>query len=57
MDFSYSEKVENLRARVSAFMDQHIIPRVREYNEEVHAGRYPVYFMKDLRALAKEEET
>ena len=55
MDFAYSEKVENLRARVSAFMEQHIIPRVREYNEEVHAGRYPVYFMKDLRALAKEE--
>ncbi len=55
MDFGYSTKVEDLRARVRNFMDQHILPRVRQYNEEVHAGIFPVSFMEDLKALAKSE--
>lgn len=55
MDFGYSEKVESLRTRVQDFMDQHIVPRVRQYNDEVRAGTYPVTFMEDLKALAKEE--
>lgn len=55
MDFGYSAKVEDLRTRVGNFMDQHILPRVRQYNEEVHAGIFPVSFMEDLKALAKSE--
>jgi acyl-CoA dehydrogenase len=55
MDFAYSPRTEEMRTRVQHFMDEHIVPRIRKYNEEVHAGNYPVPFMKDLRALAKSE--
>ena len=55
MDFSYSEKTEQLRAQLRNFMDDHIVPRIRPWSEEVHAGIYPVSFMEDLKALAKEE--
>ena len=55
MDFGYTDKVEDLRNRVKNFMDRHILPRVRQYNDEVHAGIFPVSFMEDLKALAKSE--
>ena len=34
MDFAYSEKVQKLQARVSAFMEQHVYP-----NEETFSAR------------------
>ncbi|MDR2189013.1 MAG: acyl-CoA dehydrogenase family protein [Azonexus sp.] len=55
MDFGYTPKVEELRHRVQAFMDDHIVPRIRQYGEEVAAGHFPVSFMADLKALAKSE--
>ncbi|QRX84288.1 acyl-CoA dehydrogenase family protein [Glaciimonas sp. PAMC28666] len=55
MDFGYTAKVEDLRTRVRHFMDQHILPRVRQYNEEVHAGIFPVSFMEELKAQAQSE--
>lgn len=55
MDFGYSPKVEELRTRVRYFMDDHVVPHIRQYNEEVHAGKFPVSFMEDLKALAKSE--
>ncbi len=55
MDFEYSEKVQDLRMQVRRFMDDHIVPRIRQYNEESHAGVYPISFMEDLKALAREE--
>ncbi len=55
MDFGYTAKVEDLRTRVRNFMDQHIVPRVHQHNEEVRAGIFPVSFMEDLKALAKAE--
>jgi len=55
MDFGYTPKVEELRERVRAFMDAHIVPRIRQWNEEVHAGQYPVSFMADLKERAKAE--
>jgi len=55
MDFSYSPRTQEMLARVQHFMDEHIIPRIRQYNDEVHAGNYPVSFMADLRALARSE--
>ena len=55
MDFAYSEKVEQLRSRLWAFMEQHIVPRIAAYKEDVHAGIFPVSFMEDLKALAKAE--
>jgi acyl-CoA dehydrogenase len=55
MDFTYSEKTQQLQARLTQFMDAHIVPRIRSWNEEVHAGIYPVSFMNDLKALALDE--
>ena len=55
MDFAYTPKVEELRLRVRAFLDEHIVPRCRQWKAEVHAGHYPVSFMEDLKALAKSE--
>ncbi|MCC7058718.1 MAG: acyl-CoA dehydrogenase family protein, partial [Burkholderiaceae bacterium] len=55
MDFGYSPRVEELRQRVRRFLDDHIVPRIRQWRDEVHAGQYPVSFMADLKALAKSE--
>ncbi len=55
MDFSYSENTELMRARVSAFIEDHIMPRLPEWRAELDAGTFPVSFMPDLKALAKEE--
>lgn len=55
MDFGYTTKVEDLRQRVRHFMDLHILPRVGQYNDEVHAGIFPVTFMEELKARAKSE--
>ena len=55
MDFSYSDKTEQLRTRVDNFMQDHIIPRIGQWRDEVQAGQYPVSFMEDLKALAKSE--
>ena len=55
MDFSYSERTQQLRARVNNFMEDHIIPRIGQWRNEVAAGQYPVSFMEDLKALAKDE--
>ena len=55
MDFSYSQKVEALRTQVRAFVDTHIVPRIRQWHEEVNAGQYPVSFMETLKEQAREE--
>ncbi len=55
MDFAYSPGTQEVLARVQKFMDDHIIPRIRQYHEETQAGKYPVSFMADLRELAKAE--
>ena len=55
MDFEYSARVQDLRMQVRQFMDDHIVPRIRQYNQESHAGVYPISFMEDLKALAREE--
>ncbi|VVE08858.1 (R)-benzylsuccinyl-CoA dehydrogenase [Pandoraea capi] len=39
MDFSYSPKVEALRARLSAFFDEHIFPNEQRYLEEIDVAR------------------
>jgi acyl-CoA dehydrogenase len=39
MDFSYSEKVSELQRRLSAFMDEHIYPAERRFDEEVDRNR------------------
>lgn len=55
MDFAYSVRTEALRHQVRGFLDQYIVPRLAEWHREVAAGQFPVSFMGDLKALAKEE--
>lgn len=55
MDFSYSTKTQALREQLTLFMDQHIVPRIGAWQQEVAAGIYPVSFMEDLKALARAE--
>src|SRR5690606_32303180 len=55
MDFAYSAKTEGLRQQVRGFLDQHIVPRLAQWHREVSGGQFPVSFMADLKALAKEE--
>ncbi|BBK36366.1 acyl-CoA dehydrogenase [Allostella sp. ATCC 35155] len=55
MDFSYSEKSLDVQARVRRFMDEHIVPRAREWEEAVHAGIFPPPFIEELKAKARAE--
>ncbi len=55
MDFAYSAKTEALRQQVRSFLDDHIVPRLAQWQREVAAGNYPVSFMEDLKTLAKAE--
>lgn len=55
MDFNYSEKNQQLRTRVANFIEDHIVPRIGQWNDETHAGKIPVSFMEDLKNLAKAE--
>nr|WP_237392614.1 acyl-CoA dehydrogenase family protein [Steroidobacter denitrificans] len=36
-------------------MDEHIVPRIRQHHEETGKGIFPVSFMEDLKAHAKQE--
>lgn len=54
MDFLYPPKVQELQTQVRNFMDDYIVPRIQQWNDEVQAGQYPVSFMEDLKSLAKD---
>ena len=58
MGFEPSERVIEIRARLQAFMDEHIYPREHEYEEFVndHANLWKVPpFVADLKAKAREQ--
>lgn len=55
MDFTYSPKVEALRARLREFMDRWVVPANPQWHRDVHAGVFPPAGMEDLKAAAKEE--
>ena len=55
MDFNYSPKCEDLRVRLSRFMDDHIIPRIADAHEQSAKGVFPFSFMEDLKTLARQE--
>jgi len=55
MDFDHSPKAIGLQRRVSDFMESHIIPRLRQHQDDIKAGIFPVSFMEELKALAKSE--
>jgi len=58
MNFDFSDRVEALRTRLLAFMDEHVYPNEKTYHEQLEAGdRWstpPV--MEELKAKAKKAE-
>jgi len=55
MDFAYSAETDALRTRVRDFLDDHIVPRIGQWQQEAAEGKR-VSFMSDLKALAREEQ-
>ena len=55
MDFAYTSRVEDLRRRVQGFITEYVTPRIRQYHQEASDGVYPISFMADLKALARDE--
>lgn len=55
MNFSYSAKVEALRAQVTAFMERYLIPRIQDFDASVAAGSAHPQLMEDLKTLARDE--
>lgn len=57
MDFAYSPKVQELRERVSAFMEAHVYPAEAVFERQVAEGDrwQPTAIMEELKAKAKAE--
>jgi acyl-CoA dehydrogenase len=55
MDFEYSPKVEELRARVREFMDRYVIANATRWRREVAAGLNPPPVIEELKAIARSE--
>ena len=57
MDFAYSPKVQDLRERVTAFMDAYVYPNEAVFEEQVNEGDrwQPTAIMEELKAKAKAE--
>ncbi len=58
MDFAYTEKVEQYRSRVQAFMDAHVYPNLETYRAQQAAAAdrwQPVPVVEELKAHAKAE--
>ncbi|MBL0163774.1 MAG: acyl-CoA dehydrogenase family protein [Xanthomonadales bacterium] len=59
MDFSYSAKVEQMRAHLQAFFDRHITPNEARVEEEIAANRragnpwVPIQLFEELKAEAR----
>jgi acyl-CoA dehydrogenase len=55
MDFDFSEKVQELQKRLSAFMDEHIYPNERAYYDQIEkGGRWqPTPIVEELKERAK----
>ena len=56
MDFEYSDKVKGLMERVSTFMDAHVYPNERRFEEEVAEGDrwQPTRVVEEIKQNAKE---
>ena len=56
MNFQFSEKVEALRNKLGAFMDQHIYPNERTFQEQREQNRWqPTAIIEELKEKAKAE--
>jgi len=56
MDFNFSTKVESYRAKLLAFMDEHVYPNERTYVEQHETGEKWVTpaIMEELKAKARD---
>ncbi|HEY7565341.1 MAG TPA: acyl-CoA dehydrogenase family protein [Acidimicrobiia bacterium] len=54
MDFAYSPKVEALREKLSAFMDEHVYPAEPVYEEQMGSSGDPHHFPPVIEQLKKE---
>ena len=58
MDFAYSEKVNDLRKRVSAFMDEYIYPNESTYKDQLAKSSDPHHhaeIIEELKPKARAE--
>ncbi len=55
MDFAYAPAVEELRKRLTAFMEARVLPADAAFLKEAHAGRFPLEILEPLKARAKAE--
>jgi acyl-CoA dehydrogenase len=57
MEFAYSEKVQKLQARLSAFMEQHIYPNEGTFQAQVAEGDrwQPTRIVEELKKTARKE--
>ncbi len=53
MDFAYSDRVKDLRARVCDFVATRLLPANRAFHHEVAAGRYPMALIDGFKAEAR----
>jgi len=55
MDFSYSPKVKDLQARLTAFMDAHVYPNEQRFHDEVGDGDrwQPTKIVEELKTKAR----
>jgi acyl-CoA dehydrogenase len=54
MNFEFSEKTKNLQRRLQAFMDEHIYPNERRFEEEVERDRWkPTRIIEELKPKAR----
>ncbi|MBC7501938.1 MAG: acyl-CoA dehydrogenase family protein [Herminiimonas sp.] len=62
MDFTYSPKVQQLQARLIAFMDEHVLPNEAAFHAEIEANRQagnawiPTKIMETLKEKARAAE-
>ena len=57
MTFEYTEKVRQLRDRLSAFLDEHVYPNEAKYHQQIREGERwaPVPIVEELKEKAKAE--
>lgn len=55
MEFEHSERVRILQDRVTAFLQDHILPANVRWHRETEAGRYPLNVVEPLKARAFSE--
>jgi acyl-CoA dehydrogenase len=54
MQFEFSDKVKDLQKRLTAFMDEHIYPNERRFEEEIAANRWsPTKIIEELKPKAR----